>query len=60
MFEQIEKLHRCDDCPIRRRAIAKPHSLFARIHRWHATWWPGWKAYQRRLRARGPRATACG
>lgn len=60
MFEYIEKLHRCDDCPIRRRAMAKPQSVFARLHRWHATWWPGWKAYQRRARGCGRRAASAG
>lgn len=44
----IEKIHRCEDCPIRRLAIKQPHSLFARIHSWHKTWWPGWKAHQTR------------
>jgi hypothetical protein len=58
MFEYIEKVHRCADCSIRCTAVAKPHSLFARIHRWHRTWWPGWKIYQAELRARDARATA--
>jgi len=40
MFEYIEKVHRCADCSIRCKAAEKPHSLFARIHRWHMTWWP--------------------
>jgi hypothetical protein len=44
----IEKLHNCADCPIRKAAIARPHSIFARIHFWHKTWWPGWKAHQAR------------
>jgi len=57
MFETIEKVHRCADCSIRCRAVAKPHSLFAHIHRWHMTWWPGWKIYQAKLRACGARAT---
>ena len=57
MFEEaISKVHRCEDCPIRCKARAKPHSIFARIHRWHMQWWPGWKAYQLELRARGARA----
>jgi len=47
----IEKLHSCADCPIRRAAMKRPHSLFARIHRWHKTWWPGWKAHQARAYA---------
>ncbi len=56
MFESLMKLHKCADCPIRRRAMRKPHSLLARIHRWHATWWPGWKFYQTELGARCPKA----
>jgi hypothetical protein len=30
--------HNCANCPIRRNAIAKPHSIFARLHRWHSSW----------------------
>ena len=44
----IEKVHRCVDCPIRRLAIKRPRSLFARLHAWHKGWWPGWKAQQAR------------
>jgi len=44
----IEKVHRCADCPIRKLAIRQPHSVFARLHAWHRTWWPGWKAHQMR------------
>ncbi len=51
MIEQLMRLHKCDDCPIRCQAMKQPHSIFARIHRWHHTWWPGWKIYQRQLRA---------
>jgi hypothetical protein len=58
MFEHIEKFHRCADCPIRRQAVAKPKSVFARIHRWHTTWWPGWKIYRAEQRACGIKATA--
>lgn len=50
MIEQLMQLHKCADCPIRCQAMKQPHSIFARIHRWHHTWWPGWKMYQRNLR----------
>ena len=44
----IEKVHRCADCPIRQLAIKRPQSIFARLHNWHKTWWPGWNAHQAR------------
>ncbi len=52
MMVSIMSLHRCEDCPIRCQAAKKPRSIFARIHRWHLRWWPGWKIYQAELRAR--------
>ena len=39
----------CEDCPIRKRAEEKPNTLLARLWRWHTTWCPGWKAYQKSL-----------
>jgi hypothetical protein len=57
MIENIMKLHQCSNCSIRCRAVAKPRSVFARIHRWHMAWWPGWKIYQRELRARNGGST---
>jgi hypothetical protein len=56
MIESLMNIHKCADCPIRRKASRKPRSLFARIHRWHATWWPGWKLYLAELSARGAKA----
>jgi hypothetical protein len=56
--ERIMQVHRCADCPIRCQAKAKPRSLYARIHRWHSTWWPGWKIYQAELRDPGAKATS--
>ena len=44
----IVKVHNCADCPIRKMAMKRPHSNFARLHACHATWWPGWKAHQAR------------
>ena len=52
----IEKVHRCADCPIRRLATKQPQSVFARIHTWHKTWWPGWKAHRARVCAMTARA----
>jgi hypothetical protein len=52
----IEKVHRCADCPIRQLAIKQPKSVFARIHAWHKTWWPGWKAHQARACALSAKA----
>lgn len=52
MVESIMNLHRCADCTIRCRGQAKPRSFFARIHRWHMKWWPGWRIYQAELRAK--------
>ncbi len=51
MIESIMNLHRCEDCQIRCQGNKKPKSFFARIHRWHRTWWPGWKIYQEELRS---------
>jgi hypothetical protein len=57
MVESIFNLHPCATCPIRCRAVANPNSLFARIHRWHKTWWPGWKIYQAGLHLSPIRST---
>ncbi len=51
MIEQLMSLHKCSDCPIRCEAMKRPHSVFAKVHRWHHVWWPGWKIYQRELLA---------
>ena len=44
----IEKIHSCEDCPIRQAAIKRPRSIFARMHLWHKNWWPAWKTHQAR------------
>lgn len=49
-----EKVPTCANCPIRKRAEAKPQSLFAKLWRWHTTWCPGWKAYQTYLAQQKP------
>lgn len=42
----IEKVHKCANCPIRKMGVKQPQSIFARLHSWHKSWWPGWKAHQ--------------
>lgn len=49
MAAETKQTFRCEDCPIRKRAEAKPRSLLARVWRWHTGWCPGWKAYQAHL-----------
>jgi hypothetical protein len=45
----IAKVHPCSGCGIRRRAETQPSSVFGRLHRWHRSWWPGWKIHQAAL-----------
>ena len=52
----LDKIHSCTDCPIRKAAIKQPKSIFAKIHAWHMTWWPGYKAHQARTCAFAARA----
>jgi hypothetical protein len=49
MPENAQVTARCATCAMRRRAEANPRSLLARLWRWHTTWCPGWKAYQKQL-----------
>lgn len=51
MSEQMEKKASCADCPMRKKAEANPKAFMARLWRWHTTWCPGWKAYQKELAA---------
>jgi hypothetical protein len=44
---------KCATCGLRMRAEQKPRSLMARLWKWHTTWCPGWKAYQRELAEKG-------
>lgn len=39
----------CATCRLHALAERKPHSLIAKIWRWHTRWCPGWKRYQREL-----------
>lgn len=53
MTEQSEKMFRCEDCPLRKRAETRPKSLLGRFWFWHINWCPGWKAYQEHLAQQG-------
>ena len=53
MSETQKTTFPCENCPMRKRAEAKPGSLFAKIWRWHTGWCPGWKAYQKHLAEQG-------
>ena len=39
----------CATCKGRAWSEKNPDRLLARLWRWHTTWCPGWKAYQREL-----------
>ena len=53
MSESAANKPRCEDCPIRAKAEAKPKSLLGRLWYWHIKWCPGWKAYQEYLAQQG-------
>lgn len=40
---------KCATCPLRLKAETSPKSLLGRFWRWHTSWCPGWKEYQRVL-----------
>ncbi len=53
MSPKNENPARCADCPMRKNAEANPKKFMSRVWRWHTTWCPGWKAYQKELAASG-------
>ncbi len=44
-----EQKHRCETCPFRKKAEARPRSLIGIVWKLHTYVCPGWKAYQRSL-----------
>lgn len=50
------KQHNCEKCHLRAYAEKKPTSFLARLWRWHTSWCPGWKSYQRSLAERETQA----
>jgi len=45
--------HSCENCRWRAYSERKPHTLLARIWKWHTKWCPGWRKYQESLREAG-------
>ena len=43
----------CEKCPLRRRAEKNPGGLLGRLWRWHTSWCPGWRRYQKSLERKG-------
>jgi hypothetical protein len=35
----------CQTCIFRKKYDHNPHSILARLWKWHTGWWPGWKSY---------------
>jgi hypothetical protein len=48
-----EKKHKCADCAFRKKAEERPRSFLGILWKLHTYVCPGWKAYQRSLRAGG-------
>ncbi|MBP7736441.1 MAG: hypothetical protein KA369_10755 [Spirochaetes bacterium] len=43
-------MSKCEHCKFRNYSEKNPEKLISRIWKWHTTWCPGWKKYQRELR----------
>ncbi len=43
--------HKCETCPMRKKAEASPTSLMSRLWKWHTTLLPGMEKYQQSLKA---------
>jgi hypothetical protein len=43
---------KCETCPMRLKAEKNPKALMSRLWKWHTSWCPGWKAYQKSLAAK--------
>jgi hypothetical protein len=48
-MSEVEITSKCASCKGQTWSERNPDSLLARLWRWHTTWCPGWKAYQREL-----------
>jgi len=48
-MSEVTEEQNCGNCPLRKKAEARPKSILGRLWRWHTNWCPGWKAYQESL-----------
>lgn len=48
-MSEVAEEQNCGNCPLRKKAEARPKSILGRLWRWHTNWCPGWKAYQESL-----------
>jgi len=48
-MSEVTEEQNCENCPLRKKAEARPKSILGRLWRWHTSWCPGWKAYQESL-----------
>ena len=44
-----QKVYKCENCAMRKKAEARPRAFLSRVWRWHTGWCPGWKEYQTHL-----------
>jgi hypothetical protein len=47
--KKMETEPKCATCPARLKAEANPKGFWSRLWKWHTSWCPGWKAYQKSL-----------
>ena len=40
---------KCATCSMKKKAEENPQAIMSKILKWHTTWCPGWKAYQKEL-----------
>lgn len=41
--------HKCETCPMRKKAEKNPAGVSSKLWKWHTGWCPGWKAYQKSI-----------
>jgi hypothetical protein len=49
---------RCENCKFCQHFLEKPETLLGRLWKWHTTWCPAWKRYQKELAEKDKRQNA--